>query len=123
MYQSFYEHGEGLSDAKLIADIIDNALMTQKMHLEMVVHFMTTGCFIMMLLGKGGHNASWNINWTLNNPYELDTGIGFLSLADPDFEAKLADHVTKISMVMTRFCGCPDCDQKVAADFGPLQSP
>jgi hypothetical protein len=119
MYQSLHEQGEDNPDAKLIADMIDNALLTQKMHLDMVAHFMNTGCFIMVLL-ENGHNASWNINWAMNNPYQLDTGIGFISLADPDFEAKLADHISKIAMVMTRFCGCPVCDQRVASDFEQL---
>jgi L-ribulose-5-phosphate 3-epimerase UlaE len=117
MYQSFYEQGENLTDAKLIANTIDHALMAQKIQLEMTVHFMNTGCFITILLGNG-HGASWNINWALNSPYQLDTGVGFLSLADPNFEAKLADHITKIAMVMTRFCGCSECDRRVVFDFG-----
>lgn len=117
MYRSVFEQGDQNTDAKLIADIIDHALLNHNMQLDMVVHFMNAGCFMMVFLGKG-HNASWNINWAVNNPYILDTGVGILQLADPDFEAELASHIVKISLVMSQVCGCQDCHS--AAEPPPL---
>jgi hypothetical protein len=117
MYTSFYE-SDNNQDSILIANIIDNAMMQQKLKLDMTVQFMKNGCFAMLYLGKA-HKSSWNICWFSDKPNIIDTGISMLSLADPNFQNRLIDNITKITMLMVAFCDCASCRQKVAEDYLP----
>ena len=119
MYTSLFEHHFHDRDGELIANIIDDAIMQQNFKLDMIVHFMKNGCFAMLYLGKT-HNASWNICWCSDNPNTIDTGIGSLSILNPNFNDTLVNHIIKITMIMTAFCECDHCRQQKVEDFGPF---
>ena len=118
MYTSLFEHNSYDQDAILIADLIDAAIIQQNFKLDVIVHFMKNGCFAVVCLGKS-HNATWNISWCSDKPYIIDTGIGGLSIFNPNFQDILINHIIKITMIMVALCDCQECQEKVAEDFLP----
>lgn len=106
MYTSLYEDGYNNADSPLIMGLVDQALASRP-ELTMIAYFMRDGCAMMILLT--GHSATWYINWDVGDPNKLDTGLTFLSLADPEFNNKLVDQVDKIANAMAYACVCHRC--------------
>ena len=107
MYRSIFEWEVLNTDARLVADLVDQAIEKSEVDIKMVVQFMRTGFYA--FLHARGHTGSWNFEWSAKDPSYVDTGISHIALADPECLDMLTFEIHKVKILMLQFCECKVC--------------
>lgn len=109
MPKKLYPKDGPQGDSELIFEIVNEAIIKSKYPIDLTTQYLIDGVMI-ICNPKPPHDSSWNVAWFIRKSGVLDTGFDPVpSLADPNFDKHLEDHIHRIYQVLLEQCSCMNC--------------
>lgn len=108
MYRELYEKDAPSDESKIVAELIERAIVLASAEVDMTVQYMIEGLLAVIHL-KPPHQAQWNIMWHHDKSAHIETGFTDPAIADPKIQELLTEDISKIFIHLHAFCPCPSC--------------